>query len=219
MRDRRDRQRADGVAEVSAQTHAGRDLFSCAGRSNRIRSEPLVSVALYDIVEEESARSNHVEDIRDDTGRVVARQERAASFRPLVSAQRGRCGCRDRASTSRSHPQGRSRHRFVARRRITRRSARRRSFGATADRETAAPARTTPRAIASATPGWRTTLDLTLVVPVLPAPSPRSRHRQRSSTSASARDAATATLRRWTPTPAIAAARSPSRSDDAIASD
>ena len=31
---------------------------------------PLVSVALYDIVEEESARSNHIEDIRDDTGRV-----------------------------------------------------------------------------------------------------------------------------------------------------
>jgi hypothetical protein len=35
---------------------------------------PLVCAALYDIVEEESARSNHIEDIRDRTGRVVARQ-------------------------------------------------------------------------------------------------------------------------------------------------
>jgi hypothetical protein len=35
---------------------------------------PLVCAALYDIVEEESARSNHIEDIRDGTGRVVARQ-------------------------------------------------------------------------------------------------------------------------------------------------
>ncbi|HUP71621.1 MAG TPA: Pvc16 family protein [Acidimicrobiales bacterium] len=41
---------------------------------------PLVSVVLYDIVEEATARSNHVEDIRDGTGRVVARQSAPRRF-------------------------------------------------------------------------------------------------------------------------------------------
>jgi hypothetical protein len=41
---------------------------------------PLVSVVLYDIVEEATARSNHVEDIRDGTGRVIARQSAPRRF-------------------------------------------------------------------------------------------------------------------------------------------
>lgn len=38
------------------------------------QKRPMVCAALYDIVEEESARSNYIEDIRNDAGRVVARQ-------------------------------------------------------------------------------------------------------------------------------------------------
>ena len=51
------------------------------------QKRPMVCAALYDIVEEESARSNHIEDIRDGTGRVVARQ--GAPRRFVLSYQLG----------------------------------------------------------------------------------------------------------------------------------
>ena len=56
------------------------DVSFRAPAEQQIPKRPLVSAALYDIVEDESSRSNHIEDIRDDTGRVVARQSAPRRF-------------------------------------------------------------------------------------------------------------------------------------------
>jgi len=131
---------------------------------------PLVSAALYDIVEEESARSNYVEDIRDDTGRVVARQ--GAPRRFVLSYQLsvvvadatvehqllGRIlkGGVDTDSLPNDELPEDLRAAGLS---VPLQIAKLRPSGAN-----------NPETMRVGEPGWRTTLDLTLVVPILPAP-------------------------------------------------
>jgi hypothetical protein len=131
---------------------------------------PLVSVALYDIVEEESARSNHVEDIRDDTGRVVARQSAPRRF---VLSYQISVVVADAAIE----------HQLLGRLLkggvdtdslpVDELPEDLRAAGLSVPLQIAKPRAVdahTPESIRVGDPGWRTTLDLTLVVPVLPAP-------------------------------------------------
>ena len=134
------------------------------------QKRPLVSAALYDIVEEPSARSNHIEDIRDDTGRVVARQSAPRRF--VLSYQI--CVVVSDAATE---------HQLLGR--ILKGAVDTdslpadelpedlRAAGLSVPLQVAKPRTAdgqTPDPIRVGEPGWRTTLDLTLVVPVVPAP-------------------------------------------------
>ncbi|MEO5841400.1 MAG: Pvc16 family protein [Acidimicrobiales bacterium] len=134
------------------------------------QKRPLVAAALYDIVEEESTRSNYVEDIRDENGRVVARQ--GAPRRFVLSYQLS-VVVADAAIE----------HQLLGRML---------KGGVDADslpsdglpEDLRAAGLSVPLQIAKARPagatipettrvgeeGYRTTIDLTLVVPVLPAP-------------------------------------------------
>ena len=131
---------------------------------------PLVSVALYDIAEDESARNNHIEDIRDDNGRVIARQ--AAPRRFVLSYQLSVVGA-DAAVE----------HQLLGR--ILKGSVDTdslpadelpedlRALGLSVPLQVAKPRPSSglaPNALRVGEEGWRTTLDLTLVVPVIPAP-------------------------------------------------
>ncbi|MEO8696101.1 MAG: Pvc16 family protein [Acidimicrobiales bacterium] len=131
---------------------------------------PLVAAALYDIVEEESTRSNYVEDIRDDHGRVVARQ--GAPRRFVLSYQLsvvvadaaiehqllGRIlkGGVDTDSLPGDDLPDDLRAAGLT---VPLQVAKTRPAGATI-----------PETMRVGEPGWRTTIDLTLVVPVLPDP-------------------------------------------------
>ena len=132
--------------------------------------KPLVCAALYDIVEEESARTNHVEDIRNDKGRVIARQGSARRFvlsyqlsvmvaDPAVEHQLlGRIlkgSVNDDSLPNDSLPEELQSHGFSV------------------PLEVAKPRISATHELGAARRGdatWRTTLDLTLRVPVLPDP-------------------------------------------------
>jgi hypothetical protein len=131
---------------------------------------PLVSVALYDIVEDESARNNHIEDIRDDNGRVIARQ--AAPRRFVLSYQ-----------VSIVAPDVAMEHQLLGR--ILKGGVDNdslpadelpedvRALGLSVPLQVAKPrpaSALTNNTLRVGDEGWRTTLDLTLVVPVIPAP-------------------------------------------------
>ena len=132
------------------------------------QKRPLVCAALYDIVEEESARSNHIEDIRNDAGRVVARQ--GAPRRFLLSYQ-----------LSVVTADAATEHQLLGR--ILRGGVERdylpndelpddlREAGLSVPLEIAKGRRPgAPESMRVGDDGWRTTLELTLHVPVLPAP-------------------------------------------------
>jgi hypothetical protein len=131
---------------------------------------PLVTAALYDIVEEESTRSNYVEDIRDDNGRVVARQgaprrfvlsyqlsvvvaDAAVEHQLLGRILKG--GVDSDSLPSDELPEDLR----AAGLSVPLQVAKPRSAGATI-----------PESMRVGEAGWRTTIDLTLVVPVLPDP-------------------------------------------------
>jgi hypothetical protein len=131
--------------------------------------KPLVCAELYDIVEEESARSNHIEDIRGDNGRVIARQ--AAARRFVLSYQLS-VVVADAAVE----------HQLLGR--ILKGGVNSECLPADElPEELQASGFSVPLQIAKPRPGvyereptrfgdagWRATLDLTLVVPVLPDP-------------------------------------------------
>ena len=132
------------------------------------QKRPLVCAALYDIVEEESARSNHVEDIRNDEGRVVARQ--GAPRRFVLSYQ-----------LSIVTADAATEHQLLGR--ILRGGVERDSLpsdelpddlqeaGLSVPLEIAKGRRAgAAESMRVGDDGWRTTLELTLNVPVLPAP-------------------------------------------------
>ena len=156
------------LTSVLAPTQVEISFRAPAEQQNQRR--PLVSAALYDIVEEESARSNHIEDIRDETGRVIARQ--GAPRRFVLSYQLSvviadaaiehqllgrilKAGVDTDALPNDELPE------YL------------RTAGLSVPLQVAKPRLSGAHASGAARvgdAGWRTTLDLTLVVPVLPAP-------------------------------------------------
>jgi hypothetical protein len=132
------------------------------------QKRPLVSAALYEIVEEENARSNHVDDIRDDAGRVVARQ--GAARRYVLSYQ-----------VSVVASDAATEHRLLGR--IVQGGVDRdflpndalpeavRDAGLSVPLEVGKPRRAgAPDGLRIGDEAWRVALEVTLRVPVLPAP-------------------------------------------------
>ena len=132
------------------------------------QKRPMVCAALYDIAEEESSRSNHIEDIRNDAGRVVARQ--GAPRRFVLSYQLSVVAA---DATVEHQLLGRIvragvNHEFLPSDALPDDI---RAAGLSVPLEIAKPRPAgAPEGMRIGDEGWRTTLELTLRVPVLPEP-------------------------------------------------
>jgi hypothetical protein len=137
---------------------------------------PVVVVVLYDIVEDDSARRADVDDIRDDNGRVIARQGAPRRFAlsylvSIVAADvalehqlLGRvlaAGVDTECLPAHALPANLVEHGLS----VPLQVAKARSLGGHAAALLPAVIETLARA-----QGWRTTLELSLVVPILPSP-------------------------------------------------
>jgi hypothetical protein len=132
------------------------------------QKRPMVCAALYDIVEEESVRSNHIEDIRNEAGRVVARQ--GAPRRFVLSYQ---LSVVTADATTEHQLLGRILRGGVDREFLPNDALPRdlQEAGLSVPLEVAKARRAgAPEGMRIGDEGWRTTLELTLRVPVLPEP-------------------------------------------------
>jgi hypothetical protein len=154
------------LTSVLAPTQVDVSFRASAEAPNQKR--PVVCAALYDIVEEESARSNHIEDIRDETGRVVARQ--GAPRRFILSYQVSVVT----ADAAIEHKllgrilQGAVDHDFLPADELPEAV---RDAGLSVPLEVGKARRAgAPEGLRIGDEGWHTALELTLHVPVLPTP-------------------------------------------------